>query len=293
MDCPSQHVFLEKELLITIYATIPKKVMTVKFNSRKTLRHEWYTIMYINARGHYILNGSDEKNDSIIDNSQNILLSFNNPNIVLHTSTTTDSELVEISFSKSWLLNQYSSQSSIKPEMLLSLAEKSNKNYATGLMDREDRDHVQKLIDSYHLGANIFRLNAIALSLINNLLQKNINKENKIMPAAKNVPDEISALVKKIKGHINGHLPSIKELAKELSTSESSLQRHFKSVYGKSVYDYYLDIKMQKAKDLLSENETNVKQVAYLLGYDDVSSFINTFKKYTGSLPGDLKKKNS
>jgi AraC-like DNA-binding protein len=293
MGCPSQHVFIEKELLVTIYTVVPEKVMTAKLNSHKTSKHEWYSILYINTSGHFILNGSDEENKSVIDNSQNILLSFNNPRIVLHISSNTDTELVEINFSKTWLLNQYSNQPGEKSETLLSFANQSEKKYATGLMDKEDKDHIQKLIDSYHLGANIFRLNVITLSLITNLMRKNISNENKIMPAANNMPDEISALINKIKEHVSDHLPAIKDLAKELSTSESSLQRHFKSIYGKSVYDYYLDMKMQKAKDLLSQNESNVKQVAYLLGYDDVSSFINTFKKHTGSLPGDLKKKNS
>ncbi|HLK30441.1 MAG TPA: AraC family transcriptional regulator [Puia sp.] len=290
MDCPSQHVALEQELLLTIYNTIPKKVMTVKLNSHKHTKQEWYSLLYINAGNDFILTGSDEQNKSVIDNSRNLLVTFNNPRIDLHISTPKDSELVEINFSRSWLLHQYSNPSNRKPGTLFSL---TNKSYAVGFMDKEDKDHVQKLIDSYHLGANIFRLKFITLSLVTNLMKKNIDSENQIMPAADHLPHEISELINKIKEHVSDHLPAIKELAKELSTSESTLQRHFKSIYGKSVYDYYLDLKMEKAKELLSQNETNVKHVAYLLGYDDVSSFINTFKKHTGSLPGDLKKNQS
>jgi AraC-like DNA-binding protein len=36
-------------------------------------------------------------------------------------------------------------------------------------------------------------------------------------------------------------LPSRKELAKEFAMSESTLKRHFKAVYGKTMYEYYLE----------------------------------------------------
>src|SRR5258708_19682421 len=48
-------------------------------------------------------------------------------------------------------------------------------------------------------------------------------------------------------------LPSQKQLAKEFALSESTLKRHFKAIYGKTIYEYYLEKKMNLAKCLLQK----------------------------------------
>ena len=84
-------------------------------------------------------------------------------------------------------------------------------------------------------------------------------------------------------------LPSQKQLAKEFALSESTLKRHFKAIYGTTIYDYYLEKKMALARWLLQERKISVSETAYRLGYEKVSAFINTFKKYQKVLPGSLK----
>lgn len=84
-------------------------------------------------------------------------------------------------------------------------------------------------------------------------------------------------------------LPSQKQLAKEFALSESTLKRHFKAVYGRTMYDYYLEKKMALAKWFLQERKISVSETAYRLGYEKVSAFISIFKKYQKVLPGSLK----
>ena len=84
-------------------------------------------------------------------------------------------------------------------------------------------------------------------------------------------------------------LPPQKQLAREFAMSESTLKRHFKAVYGKTIYDYYLEKKMELAKWLLQEKKISVSETAYMLGYEKVSAFISMFKKYHKVLPGSLK----
>ena len=86
-------------------------------------------------------------------------------------------------------------------------------------------------------------------------------------------------------------LPSQKQLAREFAMSESTLKRHFKAIYGKTMYEYYLEKKMELAKRLLQEKKMGVSQTAYMLGYEKVSAFINMFKKYHQVLPGSFNKK--
>ncbi|HEY4107805.1 AraC family transcriptional regulator [Puia sp.] len=84
-------------------------------------------------------------------------------------------------------------------------------------------------------------------------------------------------------------LPSQKQLAREFALSESTLKRHFKAVYGKTMYEYYLEKKMELAKRLLLEKKITVTETAYRLGYEKVSAFISMFKKIHKILPGSLK----
>jgi AraC-like DNA-binding protein len=57
-------------------------------------------------------------------------------------------------------------------------------------------------------------------------------------------------------------LPSQKQLAREFALSESTLKRHFKAVYGKTMHDYYLEKKMELAKWLLQERKISVSETA-------------------------------
>jgi AraC-like DNA-binding protein len=84
-------------------------------------------------------------------------------------------------------------------------------------------------------------------------------------------------------------LPSQKQLAREFALSESTLKRHFKAVYGRTMYDYYLQKKMELAKRLIQEKKITVTETAYRLGYEKVSAFISMFKKVHKVLPGSLK----
>jgi AraC-like DNA-binding protein len=84
-------------------------------------------------------------------------------------------------------------------------------------------------------------------------------------------------------------LPPQRQLAREFALSESTLKRHFKAVYGKTMYEYYLQKKMEFAKRLLQERKISVTETAYMLGYEKVSAFISMFKKVHKVSPGSLK----
>jgi AraC-like DNA-binding protein len=71
--------------------------------------------------------------------------------------------------------------------------------------------------------------------------------------------------------------------------SDSNLKRHFRIVYGKNIYEYYLEKKMSLAREMILNEENTVSVVAYSLGYEKVSSFSKAFKKMYGVLPSNLK----
>jgi AraC-like DNA-binding protein len=91
--------------------------------------------------------------------------------------------------------------------------------------------------------------------------------------------------------HLQKTPPRMGMIAKMVALSESTLKRYFKLIYGKSVYDYYLNKKMELARTILLQKPYSVNEIAELMGYEKVSHFIEIFKKHHGSSPGSIKKK--
>lgn len=91
--------------------------------------------------------------------------------------------------------------------------------------------------------------------------------------------------------YIHKSPPRMGIIAKTVALSESTLKRYFKLIYGKSIYEYYLNKKMEMAKTLLMQNPFTVNETAERMGYEKVSHFIEIFKKHHGCSPGSIKKK--
>lgn len=67
--------------------------------------------------------------------------------------------------------------------------------------------------------------------------------------------------------------------------SYSNFQRVFKDYTGLSPYQYYLQMKIHEACRLLLEQNLSVKEIAYLLSFDNPYYFSRLFKKKTGLTP--------
>lgn len=86
--------------------------------------------------------------------------------------------------------------------------------------------------------------------------------------------------------------PTISQLARMVSISESKLKKDFKLIYGLPVYEYFQKVRMQAAKDKLLAGNYTVKEIAMELGYSNLSNFTIAFKKEFGLLPSKLLSSN-
>jgi len=102
--------------------------------------------------------------------------------------------------------------------------------------------------------------------------------------------DKILMAEKLLAGNVEGIFPGVDTIAKKVTLSESTLKRYFKTVFRRSLYEHYLELKMEHAKKLLLERHATVNEVASILNYENVSSLIETFKKHHGYSPGQLKR---
>ena len=70
-----------------------------------------------------------------------------------------------------------------------------------------------------------------------------------------------------------------------LGVSTSHLNSIFKSYTAMTPYQYFISIKIRKAKELLEAGTTPIKEVAFRLGFDDQYYFSRLFRKKTGIAP--------
>ena len=71
--------------------------------------------------------------------------------------------------------------------------------------------------------------------------------------------------------------------------SVSSLQRAFAKHFGMSPKQYLIQLRMNQALELLTENELSVKEISFACGFTDEKYFSRAFKKKYGYSPSQLK----
>lgn len=72
---------------------------------------------------------------------------------------------------------------------------------------------------------------------------------------------------------------SIVHISKRTGLNPNKLQIGFKHLYGTTVHDYIIKIKLEKACELMENHNLNVSDVAVQVGFDSKSHFSKIFKK--------------
>jgi len=79
--------------------------------------------------------------------------------------------------------------------------------------------------------------------------------------------------------------PSLEKLSEMVGLSLKKLKIGFKEVYGKPAYKYLIDYKMDTAKNMITNGKLNINEISDVLGYNNASHFISSFKKKFGVTP--------
>jgi len=128
----------------------------------------------------------------------------------------------------------------------------------------------------------------IASGLIIKLLGYILSLENQ-KNFAKN---DIEKCIREIRFYIRAHVEedfNFEKLAQKYDVSCSHLRKMFKQYVGKSPHQYYLDMKISKAKELISNTEMSIKEIAYKLGFESIHYFSRLFKSKVGVPPSALR----
>ena len=115
-------------------------------------------------------------------------------------------------------------------------------------------------------------------------LERNIELKNRNQAHV----DMISRARLRIREQLESSL-TIQQVAEEMGMSYSNFRKLFKEHTGLSPATYQQDLRLQRAKELLSTTSMSIKEIAYRLNFDSPDYFSAKFKSKTGHKPSELR----
>ena len=131
----------------------------------------------------------------------------------------------------------------------------------------------------------------VMAGIVNHLIGLMYSKERNIELKARH-QDHVD-LINRARLRIREELESpltIQQVAEDLGMSYSNFRKLFKEHTGLSPATYQQDLRLQRAKELLSTTTLSIKEIAYRLDFESPDYFSSKFKIKTGRKPSDLRK---
>ncbi len=104
---------------------------------------------------------------------------------------------------------------------------------------------------------------------------------------------ELSGVISTVKDYVEEHISdniTVKELADTVHMSVTHFSRVFKERSGFSPYEYVVNIRLNKAKELLLKSDMTITDIAYETGFNSEANFVYCFTKNVGLSPGKFRK---
>lgn len=131
----------------------------------------------------------------------------------------------------------------------------------------------------------------ILAGIVNNLLGLMYSLERKMELSRKGgYEDMINKARLRIREGVETKI-TVQEIASGLGSSYSNFRKLFKEYTGLSPAFYQQDLKLQRAKELLSTTDMSIKEIAYRLNFDSPDYFSSKFKAKIGCKPSEYRAK--
>ena len=174
--------------------------------------------------------------------------------------------------------------------IILLTAKGNLESLKTGYEEGAD-DYISKPFQPQILKTRISNLirnrEAVQRFLQNKELPQKVAEPNS--PALNKEKEFLAKLDAIIHENIGSENENVFDIAKELGMSRTSLYRKLKSITGYSINEYTRNLKLEKAADLIENQEYSVSQAAYEVGFNSPKYFRKIFKEMYGKLPSEFK----
>lgn len=114
-------------------------------------------------------------------------------------------------------------------------------------------------------------------------------EKSEIIPLSKSQTE----IVEKVKNDLISDLESnitIDQLAQKYDISKTALKNCFKEVYGKPIFKWRKEYKLNYARKLIEDDDLTISEISKKVGYSSPSKFTQAFKDYLGCTPSEYRK---
>ncbi|MBL4560716.1 MAG: response regulator [Labilibaculum sp.] len=160
--------------------------------------------------------------------------------------------------------------------------------------------------EGVEVGANMYITKPFDINYlkacINNLLSRKeqlldfIKKELLINPREENNPNsnQDEQFLKKVMEFISENISnpdlSVEMISSKMNLSSTHLYRKLKAITNQSTKDILKNYRLQKAAQMIKNNEGNITEIMYSVGFNSLSSFSKSFKSIFGVSPSEYGK---
>ena len=231
--------------------------------------HENLEIQFcISGSGTIVLNGEKydfQKDDIIVVNS----------NVIHYTGTDTN-----LTYSCIIVSNDFCQKNGVDPRKLTFSPKIKSKNITDRFCE------LKEIYMNPEIPFRVAKLNEIILKILIELADNHIIKTNS-NSNTKNF-ETVKSVITYIRENYNKKI-TLDEISKAVLCDKYALCREFKRLTGQTIIENLNNYRCINAMRFLNEGYT-VAKAAELCGFDNLSFFTKTFKKYIGKLPSEYKK---
>lgn len=151
---------------------------------------------------------------------------------------------------------------------------------------------LKKIIALYHSNSDIASLSIkiILLQIIEYFYQRQLFLENETKSIEKQ--QNIKKIIEYIQEHYSERI-SLDDLASILHMNKNYFCKYFKSALGKTPVTYINEYRCEKAAEMLHKTAFKITDISSMVGFDNFSYFIRTFREFKQYSPSEYRKKGS
>lgn len=158
---------------------------------------------------------------------------------------------------------------------------------------------VEQILKDLQLPHSEIRLGKVNLNQMPTLEEKKNLTERLREEGFELLEDRDSRLINQIKSEVIAFVQHSQDfgdhtlsghLSVHLNKEYSSLSKLFSTVEGRTIEQYYIQQRIEKAKEFIMYDELSLSEIAFELGYSSVAHLSGQFKKITGMTPTAFKK---
>src|SRR6185312_12781533 len=212
-----------------------------------------------------------------------VLAKKNAPDIIISDITMAGMDGIE-------LCKNIKSIPSLSHTPVILLTGASSKETELKSIEKGADDYITKPFEKEFLLAKVVNI-VKSRDVIKKYFYNEITLQENKLKVSENYKEFLEKCIQTVEMHLDDDQFNIQKLSQEIGMSHSALYKKIKEISGQSANSFIRFIRLRKAAELLINTNSNVNQVAFEIGMNDLKYFRMQFNKLFGMNPSEYIRK--